>query len=64
MLTRVEKNEGWELLFDGKTTDQWKNRNEDITSGWVLEDGCLLGLGLQDHGSKVWFRNIKSKELQ
>mgnify|MGYP000576352688 CR=1 FL=1 len=45
-LTRQEKNEGWELLFDGKTTEGWRNFNGDTLTGWVVEDGCLVGLGL------------------
>jgi hypothetical protein len=45
-LTNTEKKEGWILLFDGKTTDGWKNFNEDTISGWIVEDGCLVGLGL------------------
>ena len=45
-LTQEEVEEGWILLFDGKTTTGWKNFNEDEVSGWLVEDGCLLGLGL------------------
>jgi hypothetical protein len=45
-LTRTEMEEGWILLFDGKTTNGWKNFNEDIVSGWKVENGSLVGLGL------------------
>ena len=45
-LSPAEKNDGWVLLFDGKTTDGWKNWNEDHISGWVVEDGCLVAQGL------------------
>ena len=45
-LTRAEKSDGWILLFDGETTDGWKNFNEDHISGWIVEDGCLVGQGL------------------
>jgi hypothetical protein len=45
-LTKEELEEGWVLLFDGKTTDGWKNFNEDKISGWLVEDGCLVGQGL------------------
>jgi hypothetical protein len=44
-LTRKEAKEGWVLLFDGKTTNGWKNFNEDHISGWDVEDGCLVGQG-------------------
>jgi len=45
-LTADEKSEGWVLLFDGETTDGWKNFNEESVTGWEVEDGCLVGLGL------------------
>ncbi|MCK5136703.1 MAG: DUF1080 domain-containing protein [Bacteroidales bacterium] len=45
-LTTEDKGDGWVLLFDGKTTDGWKNFNEDIVTGWEVENGCLVGLGL------------------
>ena len=45
-LTDQEKSEGWELLFDGKTADGWRNFNEGTLTGWEVSEGCLLGLGL------------------
>ena len=45
-LTSQEKNDGWELLFDGKTTDGWTNFNAKNISGWIVEDGTLVGQGL------------------
>ena len=45
-LTAEEESDGWILLFDGKTTAGWKNFNQDTISGWMVEDGCLVGLGL------------------
>ena len=45
-LTTAEEEEGWILLFNGKTTDGWKNFNEELISGWTVEKGCLVGLGL------------------
>jgi len=45
-LTRAEKQEGFVLLFDGKSTEGWKNWMEDSISGWIVEDGCLVGQGL------------------
>jgi len=45
-LTKSEQKDGWVLLFDGKTTTGWHNWNEDIISGWLVEDGCLVGQGL------------------
>ena len=46
MLSSQEQSEGWQLLFDGKTTNGWKNFNEDNISGWNVENGCLVGQGL------------------
>ena len=42
-LTQAEKDAGWQLLFDGKTTDGWKGYNKDSfpTKGWHIEDGVL-----------------------
>jgi len=45
-LTSHEKTEGWKLLFDGESTNGWKNFNEDRISGWIVEDECLVGQGL------------------
>lgn len=42
MLTEKEQQEGWKLLFDGKTTDGWRNyRKEGINPGWKVVDGAL-----------------------
>ncbi|HEX8279254.1 MAG TPA: DUF1080 domain-containing protein, partial [Segetibacter sp.] len=30
MLSSKEKNDGWELLFDGKTTNGWHTYNKDF----------------------------------
>lgn len=45
-LSAQEKGEGWVLLFDGKTTTGWKNFNQDMLTGWTVEDGSLMGQGL------------------
>lgn len=45
-LSVQEKQDGWQLLFDGKTTNGWTNFNQKVISGWTVEDGCLVGLGL------------------
>ncbi len=45
-LSTQEKNDGWQLLFDGKTTNGWTNFNEKHISGWSVEDGTLVGHGL------------------
>lgn len=45
LLTEAEINQGWELLFDGKSLANWKMYNGDEVTGWIIEDDCLLALG-------------------
>ena len=41
-LTEAEKAAGWKLLFDGKTTDGFRNwKKPDIGPGWKVENGAL-----------------------
>ena len=42
-LTKREKEEGWQLLWDGKTTDGWRGAklNHFPKEGWKIEDGVL-----------------------
>jgi hypothetical protein len=41
-LTEKEKKEGWKLLFDGKTTEGWRNyKKESISDKWQVRDGAL-----------------------
>lgn len=41
-LTAKEKADGWMLLFDGKTTDNWRGyRKDSIPPNWVVADGTL-----------------------
>ena len=42
-LTDAEKAAGWKLLFDGKTTEGWRNfKKTDINPGWKVEEGALV----------------------
>jgi hypothetical protein len=41
-LTAAEKKAGWKLLFDGKTTNGWRNyKKKEICPGWKVIDGAL-----------------------
>ncbi|MDP4260946.1 MAG: DUF1080 domain-containing protein [Bacteroidota bacterium] len=45
-LTNYEKQDGWKLLFDGKTSKGWKGAYKDHfpDSGWIVKDGVLTVL--------------------
>lgn len=42
-LTQTEKQQGWQLLFDGKTTEGWKSASKEgfPQKGWKVEGGTL-----------------------
>lgn len=43
-LTTQEKKQGWQLLFDGKTTAGWKSANKSgfPEKGWKIENGVFM----------------------
>jgi hypothetical protein len=43
-LSQVEKAQGWQLLWDGKTTDGWRGayRSSFPRQGWKIENGELI----------------------
>lgn len=46
LLTADEKAAGWELLFDGRTTNGWHAyAGEGFPDGWQVIDGCLVRVG-------------------
>ena len=41
-LTDSEQRAGWQLLFDGKSMDGWRNYQKDeISDGWQIQDGAI-----------------------
>ncbi len=46
MLSHPEKLSGWEMLFDGTTTEKWRNYKKDaVSDGWKVEEGALVRFG-------------------
>jgi hypothetical protein len=42
-LTAAEIAEGWKPLFDGKSTEGWRNYKKDsVNTGWKVVDGALV----------------------
>ena len=41
-LTEEERAEGWTLLFDGQSLDQWRGfRSQEIPQGWEVNDDSI-----------------------
>lgn len=53
-LSEAEKNQGWKLLFDGKTTEGWTsvNGNEFPQKGWQVSQGMISVLSAGGDDSK------------
>jgi hypothetical protein len=51
-LTAAEKNAGWQLLFDGKTSKGWRSVNKETfpAQGWRIENGELIVLKPTEKG--------------
>src|SRR3954447_5010743 len=42
-LSDAEKAAGWKLLFDGKSTDGWRNyKKQDVNPAWKVENSELI----------------------
>ena len=64
-LTPEESAQGWELLFDGKTTAGWRNfQRERISRAWKVVDGTLtLDPEVDDGGDIVTEKQYQDYEL-
>lgn len=48
-LSKAEIADGWQLLFDGESLDQWRDYNGDsLTVPWHVVDGCIQAKGSGD----------------
>lgn len=54
-LTDKEKKDGWQLLFDGKSMNQWRKPNSDSfpSRGWIVENGVLFIEGGGQSGGDI-----------
>ena len=62
-LTEQERDAGFKLLFDGKTTKGWRGYKKDhFPAGWIVKDGCLVrATGGGDIISAEQFENFELK---
>lgn len=45
-LTQSEKEEGWQLLFDGKSMENFRGfRKDEVPSAWQVKDGAIALVG-------------------
>lgn len=53
-LSDAEKKDGFKLLFDGKTLNGWKYRNDSGKRTWNTQNGMLVNtLGKDEHGTDL-----------
>lgn len=53
-LSAAEKKDGFKLIFDGKSMNGWKYRNETGKRSWSVQNGMLVNtLGKDEHGTDL-----------
>ena len=53
-LTNEEEEAGWQLLFNGKSTDNWRMFKGGQVNGWKIGNGILCNSGVgSDHGGDI-----------
>ena len=66
-LSKMEKQEGWTLLFNGKTLDGWHVYNKGkAQSAWIVQDGelyCRPGVTDVEHGDLLTDQEYENFEL-
>jgi hypothetical protein len=64
-LCQVEKEQGYELLFDGKSTEHWQNAKTGKfpEKGWEVKDGVLTILANDDEESTISTDIITKEEF-
>jgi hypothetical protein len=66
-LSPEEQQQGWQLMFDGRTTDGWRGyRMDSVPSGWKVVDGTLSRVGgggdLMVPSSRSWTTPVTPTE--
>lgn len=63
-LSQQEKEEGWNLLFDGTDLSDWRGANKDTLpkEGWKAENGILTVMA-SDGSQEGWGGDIVTKEM-
>jgi hypothetical protein len=61
ILTKKEKKDGWQLLFDGASMSKWKGASSDSfpSKGWTIENGAL---SMDNNGGRQSGGDIITKE--
>lgn len=64
-LSEAEKLDGWQLLFDGKSTNGWEGFNDTAfpSRSWALEDGTIRTLADSSGGDLVTVSQFENFEL-
>ena len=62
-LSTKELKENWQLLFDGKTTDNWRGEKSSSfpQKGWEINEGCLVSRGGGNIVTKQEYGNFDLK---
>ncbi len=65
-ICEAEKQQGWKLLFDGKTTTGWKAAGQDKfpAEGWKVEDGTMMAVAKVKGSDIVTEEKFSAFELQ
>ncbi len=65
VLTQAEVAEGWQLLFDGKSTGGWHGYNGQSTGSWAIDDCSLKTVGTEgNYGSDLRADLVTDKEYE
>ena len=64
-LTKQERADGWQLLFDGATLKGWRNfKSDSVRPGWQVRDGALVCVDPKNAGDIVTDGEYDWFELQ